>query len=142
MTRCEADALNLEIGVRVLLLHPEWSRTCADCLKWRYGPDGKRMDRPHGSGLWLTNDDGFTPCSECPKIPSGKPKERRYAVELSDKNYRAWKHWRECRAVNSFPDDPIVRRNAEILQGIQDQIDKQPMMTVARRLMNLKLASE
>lgn len=111
------------------------------CLTWRYDEFGKPMEHPIGSGNFLPNDDGYTPCEKCPKIPAGKPKERRYAVELSNRNYQAWKHWRECRAVGSFPNDPIVRRNAEILQGIQDEIDRQPMMAVAQRLLTLKLTS-
>lgn len=96
------------------------------------------MDRPIGSGRWLTNDDGHTPCDVCPKIPEGKPKERRYAVELSVKNRRAWQHWRECRAIGQFPDDPVVRRNAEILQAIQDDYMQQPLVQLTTVLLARK----
>lgn len=123
------------LGVRVLLLHPQWRRSCSDCLKWRYDEHGKPMERPHGSGNRLTNDDGYTPCTECPKIPEGSPKERRYAQELSDKNFRAWQHWRECKAVGRFPDDEIVKRNAAILQSIQDELDRQPIQQLTQLMM-------
>lgn len=71
---------------------------------------------------------GPTPCQECPKIPVGAPqKTREHAIELSDKNYQAWQHYLECRAVGKFPDDPIVRRNARVLRDVYDEYEKLPM---------------
>lgn len=96
------------------------------------------MERPHGSGIRLVNDDGWTPCHECPKIPAGEPKERRHAIELSDRNKAAWQHWRECRAVGVFPDDPIVRRNAAILQSVQDELSTEPLVQLTKLLMTKK----
>jgi hypothetical protein len=43
------------------------------------------------------------------------------AVELSDRNWLAWQHYRECRAIGRFPDDPIVRRNAAIIRDVEDE---------------------
>jgi hypothetical protein len=69
-----------------------------------------------------------TPCHKCPKIPASAPaKSREHAVELSDKNYQAWQHYLECRAVGVFPDDPIVRRNAKVLREVYDEADKLPL---------------
>lgn len=63
-------------------------------------------------------------CSICPKIPLGAVPVPKNAVELSPKNYRAWRHYLECRAVGKFPDDPIVRRNASILRELYDEYDR------------------
>lgn len=69
----------------------------------------------------------FTPCDSCPKIPRGVPKTRDNAIELSWKNLQAYTHWKICRAVNQFPDDWIVRRNAAIIQEVYDEFQRAPM---------------
>jgi hypothetical protein len=46
---------------------------------------------------------------------------------MSDKNFAAWRHYRQCRAVGIFPDDPIVRRNAEIIREIEDEKAAKPL---------------
>lgn len=122
------------LGMRVAFLNPIWNRTCKDCMTWVYGPDGEPMERPSGSGIKVANDNCDTPCSSCPKIPKGMPKDRRYAVELTDRDWAIYRHWRECRATNTFPDDPIVRRHAVIFQDIQDELDRQPLMQLASML--------
>lgn len=45
------------------------------------------------------------------------------AVELSDKNWRAYLHWSECDAVREFPDDATVRRNAAVIARIKADAD-------------------
>lgn len=65
-----------------------------------------------------------TPCRWCPKIPTGVPKERKNAVELSARNVDALLHYRECRAVGSFPDDWVVRRNAALIRRVEDEADQ------------------
>ena len=61
------------------------------------------------------------PCASCPKIPREAPaRDRRYAVELSDRNRAAFRHWRECKAVGRWPEDSIVRRNAALIQQVFD----------------------
>jgi len=112
--------------VRVLLFHPEWSRSCNDCVAWLYGDDGRvtkrcgePVRRPRGTP---------TPCHKCPKIPDGEPPVRANAVELTEQNYRAYLHYLECRAVGKFPTkDPIVRRNARILRAIHDEYEQRPL---------------
>lgn len=70
----------------------------------------------------MTRDRGeLPPCKTCPKIPKGDEPFPHNAQELSDKNWKAYQHWRECRAVGNFPDDAIVRRNAAIIQAIHDE---------------------
>lgn len=75
-----------------------------------------------------------TPCRFCPKIPADKDKTPEHAVELSDRNWRAYAHHMECRAVNSWPDDPIVRRNARIIRALLDEVDRQPMLLLIASL--------
>ncbi len=68
------------------------------------------------------------PCGTCPKIPKDAPvKHWDHAVQLSDKNWRAYQYYLECRAVGQFPDDAIVRRNARIIRAIQDEADNRPL---------------
>lgn len=61
------------------------------------------------------------PCDRCPKVPDDAPaKHWDYAVELSQRNERVYRHYLECKAVGSFPDDPIVRRHAGIIRRVED----------------------
>jgi len=75
-------------------------------------------------GLPLLRPKGVvTPCNKCPKIPKSAPhRTREYAEEMTDKNYQAFKFHRECKAVGNFPDDPLVKRHAEIIEGIVEAI--------------------
>lgn len=73
----------------------------------------------------VPNPTGATPCATCPKIPPEAPQRNAaYALEMSERNWLAWRHNRECAAVGRFPDDPIVRRNAaaiaEVLRRVED----------------------
>ncbi len=117
--------------MRVLLFHPEWSRSCSDCVTWLYDDDGKvstRCDVPNKRPKGVP-----TPCFKCPKIPHGMAPDRQNAVELTDRNFAAYVHYLECRAVDDWPKDasgkvdPIVRRNARILRAIQDEADQKPL---------------
>lgn len=56
-----------------------------------------------------------TPCRHCPKIPPGVEPKPENAVELSEKNTRAYLFHLECAAVGSFPADAIVARNARLI---------------------------
>lgn len=67
------------------------------------------------------------PCHYCPKQPADVPADQRSphtAVELSDKNWQAWQHYRECQATGRFPDDPIVRRNAALIAAAEKVSDQ------------------
>lgn len=76
---------------------------------------GEPVERPKGIP---------TPCSTCPKIPLGVVPEPRNATDLSAKNWLAYRHYLENRAVNSFPHDPIVRRNAALIRMVEDEAMK------------------
>jgi len=75
-----------------------------------------------------------TPCRWCPKIPEGAAKVRANAVELNERNAAAYLHYRECRAVGSFPDDWIVRRNARAIREVEDAAER---FRQSEHLMNL-----
>lgn len=77
-----------------------------------------------------------TPCHECPKIPADAPaKTREHAIELTEQNFRAWQHYRRCRAVNRWPNDPIVERNATILRELYDELEARPMNQLLQALL-------
>ncbi len=118
--------------VRLRLFHPEFAgRTCASCKEWVYQDDGTIQLR---AGEPVKRFRGApTPCGTCPKIPSGLPKCPESAVEPSEKSARIYQHYRECRAVARFPDDPIVKRHAAIIRALHDERDRLPLerLTVA-----------
>lgn len=109
--------------MRLLLHHTEWaSRSCEDCARWLYDEDGQVVRRPAKVGLPVVRPAGApTPCHKCPKIPDSAPtKTRRHAVELSEQNWQAYQHYRECKATGSFPADSIVRRWAALILTVEE----------------------
>ncbi len=130
-------------GVRLHLCHPHLAgRPCSDCRKWVY-PDkpGDFADRPaERAGRPVPRVPGQRPpCSYCPKQPADVPEAARTpetAVELSDKNWRAYLHHVESAAVGRFPDDPIVRRNAGLIARVEKDVDavrQLQLVTLGRR---------
>ena len=84
-------------------------RDCEHCRQWQYD---EQTGEPLEAGGELRPR--FLPvlCAKgrCPKLgPDGIRRD------LTLRNWRAWVHFEECRAVGQFPDDPIVRRNARII---------------------------
>lgn len=108
------------------LAHPEIdARSCDDCERWLYDEDGKRSER---AGAPVPRLPGMpTPCHKCPKIPRGKPPRRESAVQLTDRNRRAYLHYLECRATGRFPDDALVARHAAIIRSVHDEWDRVPL---------------
>lgn len=107
------DAENLMSGVVLELTNPMFARRkCDDCKAWWYDNEtgrivrraGKPLKRPEGMLLLCQTHEG------CPK---GTPDNQK---SLSPKNRLAWTSYQEWKAVGEFPDDPIVRRNADIIQ--------------------------
>ena len=115
------------MGVYLAINHPTVAfRDCRDCLLYQYD---------EGTGQRVTNRDGTPkkrivrpPCeykidtrtgeTKCPK---GTPESN---SSLTEQNMKAWIHYQECRAVGSFPDDPIVRQNARIIRSVEDQVEQ------------------
>jgi hypothetical protein len=113
--------------VRLLLFHPEVAhRSCADCKKYLHDDRGEFFGdivrRPLKIGLPLLRPPGTpTPCFICPKIPDDAPeRSATYATDMTERNRQVYRHYQECRAVLRFPDDPLVRRHAAIIRGIED----------------------
>jgi len=103
--------------VELVLFHPEVAhRDCQHCLKYLYD-EKTGKPRQHQEDFVERLATIPAPCrtkSGCPKGTPENPKT------LSLKNMYAYQHWRECKAVGDFPNDPIVRRHAAILQGLHD----------------------
>ena len=111
----QSDIDNLYRGVLLALRHPEVAgRDCTLCREWWYGPNGKPLTDSQGRKRKRV---GVVPCETqigCPKGHYDNP------IDLSWKNQNAYTHYLECRAVCSFPDDPVVRRNARIIRQAEE----------------------
>lgn len=69
--------------------------------------------------------DGSSPCPPMCRRKEGCPKGTpENPNSLSPENERCYEHFRECKAVGQFPDDPIVRRNAAVIQEILDKYER------------------
>ena len=113
-------------GVRLQLLHPGM-RSCGDCQQFLYydrgeGDFGERVER--GGKPVLRPKGVKTPCRWCPKIPPGDDPVPASAAELDEKNFAAYLHYLECKAVGNFPNDPIVRRNAALIRQAEDAVEQ------------------
>jgi len=115
-------------GLRMLMAHPEVAtRSCDDCKKWLYNPDGTRAKR--GGKDVLRPKGSETPCHECPK----KSPEEAHEYELSLKNMKAVQFHsvsKACGFRNLTPDmanDPIVQKNFTIIEGIEKHFDREQL---------------
>ena len=61
------------------------------------------------------------PCRTDKGCPKGTPENQR---SLTYENEQCYDHYRECRAVNQFPDDPVVRRNAAAIRDVEDIVER------------------
>jgi hypothetical protein len=113
--------------VQLYLEHPlVWGRTCDDCERYVYLEDGQLMRRPARTGLPVLRPRGqLTPCPSCPKIHRDAPARTRvHADEMTPRNRQAFWHYRQCKAVGIFPDDPVVRRNAAVVAEVIDLVNQ------------------
>jgi hypothetical protein len=105
--------------VTLAILHPEvaW-RDCNSCRIHQYDEDTGEVELDRNTGEPLRRAKGTSPpCRYRRGCPKGTPEDQR---ALTNQNQRAWDHYRECRAVGVFPDDPIVRRHAALLRDVED----------------------
>ncbi len=82
--------------------------------KWQRDKDGQPFYGPAPRV-------GLTPCATCPKSHDGQPHPEK---ELSPRNQKAYFHALECRAVNQWPEDPLVRRNAAIILWVEQEFER------------------
>lgn len=119
------DEQNLRHGTRIHLRFPHLSETsCDSCRAWFWDPiTGRNAQRPpvrRPEGAPLLCEIPMPPrVSACPKGHYSKP------LTFSPKNLQAYRHFRECEATGSFPDDPIVRRNAAIIREQINEFESQ-----------------
>lgn len=105
-------------GVRLLLLHPEVAmRDCQHCQKWLYDEKTGRVEQRAGKDVLRPGTP--TPCRFPKGCPKGTPEKQ---LSLTPKNEMAYQHYKECKAVGAFPDDPIVRRNAAMIRAVEDSV--------------------
>lgn len=79
-----------------------------------------------------------TPCGSCEKVPAfarqaarGWRELRKLAVDMTPANRAAWRFYRECRAVNQFPADPLVRWYSAVIRDVEDAIERRPIQELA-----------
>ena len=114
-------------------MHPEVAAvSCQDCQTWMYDEKWQREQR---AGQDVPRPPGCkTPCWSCPKIPKGAPPRPSSAVELSEKNVRAYNFHEECVAVGDFPRDAIVRRNARLITMVVKSVESGQLQIGQQRM--------
>jgi hypothetical protein len=106
-------------------------RDCSACEQYIHndgdGGDGEVLRRPSRPdpvtgklGLPQLRRGVPTPCWQCPKTEGAEVRDRAHATEVGEQHLKAYFHFMECRAVNRWPDDPIVRRNARVFRAVLD----------------------
>lgn len=106
-----------------MLLHPLVAgRDCRHCLKYRYDEKTGKPETRRRSDEPIERDDMTpAPCRTHKGCPKGTPEDSK---ALDDRNWQAYQHHLECKAVGSFPDDPIVRRNAMLIETVREQVEQ------------------
>lgn len=107
--------------MRLLLLHPlvAW-RDCEHCLKYRYDEKTGKPETQRRSEELIPRDEAFPAlCRTAKGCPKGTPEQSK---ALTEQNLQAYEHHMECKAVGQFPDDPIVRRNAMLIEAVREQV--------------------
>ena len=110
-----------------MLAHPEVAyRPCEMCLKYLYDHETGKLKKDHHDKPIERPKGSKAPC----QYVLGRPLEIREkacakispdsAAGLTEQNQAAYDHYRECRAVGQFPDDPIVRQNARVIRDLED----------------------
>lgn len=118
-------------GVALQLLHPEiYYRDCEDCQCYIYNENtGERetfknqpIPRPKNTP---------PPCRTYKGCKKGTPENQN---TLNEKNRKALRHYQECKATYSFPEDVIVRQNAAIIRKMEDSAKEQKMLNIISAL--------
>lgn len=82
---------------------------------------GERLKDGKGLPI-LRSASSHVPCQE-PEILGCAKGSPTAGKELSDRNLKAVRHYKRCQAVNRWPDDATVARNAEVIRGIEDAVE-------------------
>ncbi len=110
-----------------MLLHPNVAyRDCSHCLLYLYDEESGQVElKRDRSGPRERDKSCQPPCQTSLGCKKGTPEQSK---SLSEKNWLAYQHYQECRAVGQFPDDATVRRNAGLIRMVEDQCDKARQM--------------
>lgn len=128
--------------MKLLLLHPEWAhRPCGECIRYVYDADGRQCVNPI-TGVPIPRDaDTPLECESCPKIPAGAPKNRFQAVELDERGWKAYLHYRRCKAVGRFEDDEAVEAVAGLIGQVEERVAESRQWQQTLAVMKAALAS-
>lgn len=118
-------------GISLLLRYPgiagvSCKRCCeilGDFINGEWVPStraGVEVPRPKGSK---------PPCWKCPKLSLEDQKRKdagpALAVELSERNWRAWCYYQEIQAGASMAEDPVTRRVCGLLRMVEKSMERQ-----------------
>lgn len=110
----EETASRLESGLRVEVLHPTFGswKSCDHCKKWWYNDETGRVIRDGRQNMVRRPEGSLLLCETSEGCPNGTPDK---SLRLTPQLVRTVEHWQEHLATMTYPDDPIVRRNATII---------------------------
>ena len=100
------------------------NRDCDHCKKWMYDETTGKVEmtrNERGLRIIPVERHGPPPCELPQGCPKGSPDS---GLELSSKNWRAYFHYRQCRAVGVFPNDDIVKKNADSIRHIEEVFER------------------
>ena len=102
---------NLRQGIRFRKRYPGLAkRSCDDCRKWWFKGETNERHK-HGDGRDQLRV-GPVLCETETGCPKGTYENQ---LSLLPDNTWALRHFMECSAIGSFPDDPIVKQNAAVI---------------------------
>lgn len=117
----------MTFGVYLILMHPTVARRpCETCIAYMHNDRGAHFGEiVTRAGQPVPRPRGVkTPCRVCPKIPPGAEPRPANAVDLSESDLQSWEFYRECKAVNSFPADPLVRYAAAEFRAVEETVER------------------
>lgn len=115
--------------MELILFHPGAARIdCGDCAKWVFNLETGEKEvfksGPERKELPVVRQPGeATPCHSCAK----ESPEHAQEIELSPRNWRCWRHYREGRAVGLCElerRDPLVRKHFALLAALEEQYER------------------
>jgi len=93
------------------------------------GRDGELEERE-----WFGEGTCPPMCQTEKGCPKGTPENPR---TLNERNQMAYEHYKQCRAVGRFPEDPVVERNAAVIRELEDEHDRRLQRKSQKDLMDL-----
>lgn len=119
-----------------MIVHPLVAyRDCSSCRKWMYSEKTGEIEKKNQRDVPRGNS--LPPC-ELPSVGCKKGHYNNQKV-LSDRNYQAYRHYQECKAIGDFPDDSVVRMNARIISQTIELADRHDRSTQLGQLTGLMM---